>query len=126
MFICCYPPFFSSLEAKGISEDAEIESNLVIKNNTEHSGSQLMVLFFAYSSLFCFISKYCLRDFFFCLLIFFYLHYSYYKASKKPLPILLQNRVPGLDNFSSDKEKFMHDLSLRPDESEMDEDAYER
>lgn len=40
------------------------------------------------------------------------------------LPILAQNTIPGLDNLSSEKEKFMHDISHRPDE--MSAEDYER
>jgi hypothetical protein len=40
---------------------------------------------------------------------------------KGEMPILAQNTIPGLSNLTSDKEKYMHDLSLRPKEMELED-----
>lgn len=45
------------------------------------------------------------------------------KANDKP--ILQQNAVPGLDKLADVKEKYRHDMSLRPDELDVHSEAYE-
>ena len=40
---------------------------------------------------------------------------------KGELPILAQNTIPGMENLSSEKDKFMHDLSHRPNEMHLED-----
>eukprot|EP01113_Clastostelium_recurvatum_P046926 TRINITY_DN8292_c0_g1_i1.p1 TRINITY_DN8292_c0_g1~~TRINITY_DN8292_c0_g1_i1.p1 ORF type:complete len:492 (+),score=107.03 TRINITY_DN8292_c0_g1_i1:67-1542(+) len=37
------------------------------------------------------------------------------------LPLLMQNRIEGIENFTDDDERFKYDLSLRPDEATLED-----
>eukprot|EP01083_Nonionella_stella_P070550 188810_1 len=42
------------------------------------------------------------------------------------IPLILQNKVPGLDSLNSDESKFLHDVSLRPEAISFTSDKYDR
>ena len=46
------------------------------------------------------------------------------KDAKQGVPIIALNKVPGIDDLQDENEKYLHDVSLRPDE--CTEEDYER
>ncbi|KAG9399479.1 hypothetical protein AC1031_011878 [Aphanomyces cochlioides] len=52
------------------------------------------------------------------------------RENKKPkldkdAPLLSRNRIPGMDKVVGDKDKFKHDVAMRPDELDIHSDAFE-
>ncbi|KAF0686305.1 Aste57867_21911 [Aphanomyces stellatus] len=46
-------------------------------------------------------------------------------TASKEAPLLSRNRIPGMENVAGDKNKFKHDLSMRPDELDIHSDAFD-
>jgi hypothetical protein len=42
------------------------------------------------------------------------------------IPLIMQNRVPGLEEIENEDEKFRHDMAMRPDAVDVDSDIYDR
>jgi hypothetical protein len=46
-------------------------------------------------------------------------------ATTTTAPLLSRNKIPGMDTIVGETDKFRHDLSMRPDEVDINSDAYE-
>uniref|UniRef100_A0A6A7FXJ3 G-patch domain-containing protein n=1 Tax=Hirondellea gigas TaxID=1518452 RepID=A0A6A7FXJ3_9CRUS len=42
------------------------------------------------------------------------------------IPLIMQNRIPGMEEMVGEDEKFRHDMSMRPDAVDFDSDVYDR